>query len=260
MSSCEFDRIMVGKLKKKGHIMTKRTGDARFPSTKYKTSQHCVAYLDFLGGADIILHDDQDKHLNIINMIFEDALNESKMITNDIFVKIFSDNILLAIPTNDGDREQKIGNIINLVSNFVHQSADNGYLIRGAVTEGDFFHNNIIVYGKALVEVVKMEEKFAIYPRVIVQKDIAKCFPQYFYPCADGWDAVNYSVFEMGFDSVNLKHTLLSQLTAKKADEKVKQKIMFAITDFNFINVPMRKIRALSHEIITPEEVKNALK
>ena len=70
--------------------MTQRTGGARFPSTKYKTSQHCVAYLDFLGGTDIILHDDQDKHLNIINMIFEDALNESKMITNDIFVKIFS--------------------------------------------------------------------------------------------------------------------------------------------------------------------------
>ena len=96
--------------------MTKRTGDVRFPSTKYKTSQDCVAYLDFLGGTNIILHDDQDKHLNIINMIFEDALNESKMIINDIFVKIFSDNILLAIPTNDGDREQKIGNIINLVS------------------------------------------------------------------------------------------------------------------------------------------------
>lgn len=76
--------------------------------------------------------------------------------------KIFLDNILLASPTNNGDREQKIGIIINLVSNFVHQAADNGYLIRGAITEGDFFHNDIIVYGNALIEVVKMEGKYAI--------------------------------------------------------------------------------------------------
>lgn len=240
--------------------MTIRTGDARFPSTNYKTSQHCVAYLDFLGGTNIILHDDQNKHLNIINMIFDDALDESKMIAKAIFVKIFSDNILLALPTSDGDREQKIEKLINLVNNFVHQAADNGYLIRGAITEGDFFYNDIIVYGKALVDAVKMEEKFAIYPRIIVKKEVVKCFPQYFYPCADGWDAVNYSVFEMGFDSVNLKHTLLSQLAATKADEKVKQKIMFAITDFNFTSSSWRKMGALGHEIITPKEIEGALK
>lgn len=240
--------------------MTIRTGDAKFPSTNYKTSQHCVAYLDFLGGANIILHDDQNKHLNIMNMIFDDALHESKMIAKEIFVKIFSDNILLALPTAYGDREQKIEKLINLVNNFVHQAADNGYLIRGAITEGDFFYNDIIVYGKALVDAVKMEEKFAIYPRIIVKKEVVKCFPQYFYPCADGWDAVNYSVFEMGFDSVNLKHTLLSQLAAKKADEKVKQKIMFAITDFNFTSSSWRKMGALGHEIITPKEIEGALK
>ena len=240
--------------------MTIRTGDARFPSTNYKTSQHCVAYLDFLGGTNIILHDDQNKHLNIMNMIFDDALHESKMIAKEIFVKIFSDNILLALPTAYSDREQKIEKLINLVNNFVHQAADNGYLIRGAITEGDFFYNDIIVYGKALVDAVKMEEKFAIYPRIIVKKEVVKCFPQYFYPCADGWDAVNYSGFEMGFDSVNLKHTLLSQLAAKKADEKVKQKIMFAITDFNFTSSSWRKMGALGHEIITPKEIEGALK
>ncbi|WP_428044556.1 hypothetical protein [Candidatus Avelusimicrobium fimicolum] len=145
--------------------MTKRTGDARFPRTEYKTSQYCVAYLDFLGGTDIILHDDQNKHLNIINMIFEDALFEAKMLVKDIFVKIFSDNILLALPTDKGERAQKIEKLITLVSNFVQQAADNDYLIRGAITEGDFFHNDIIVYGKALVEAVGMEEKYAILPK-----------------------------------------------------------------------------------------------
>ena len=71
---------------------------------------------------------------------------------------------------------------------------------------------------------------------------------------------MNYSVLEMGFDSINLKYTLLSQLAAKKADEKVKQKIMFAITDFNFTSNSWRKMGALGHEIITPKEIEDALK
>lgn len=240
--------------------MTKRTGDAIFPRTEYKTSLYCVAYLDFLGGTDIILHDDQNKHLNIINMIFEDALVEAKMLAKDIFVKIFSDNILLALPTDKGERAQKIEKLINLVSNFVHQAADNGYLIRGAITEGDFFHNDIIVYGKALVEAVSMEEKHAIYPRVIVKKEIAQLLPQYFYLCADGWNAVNYSILDMGFDSVTFKHALLSQLTVKKSDEKVRQKIMWAIADFNSTSSAWCKMGAFCHKVITPKEIEDALK
>lgn len=240
--------------------MTKRTGEARFPRTKYKTSLYCVAYLDFLGGTDIILHDDQNKHLNIINMIFEDALFEAKMLAKDIFVKIFSDNILLALPTDKGERAQKIEKLINLVSNFVHQAADNGYLIRGAITEGDFFHNDIIVYGKALVEAVGMEEKYAIYPRVIVKKEISQLLPQYFYSCADGWNAVNYSILNIGLASVTFKYTLLFQLTAKKSDEKVRQKIMWAIADFNSTSSAWRKMGAFSHKVITPKEIEDALK
>ena len=139
--------------------MTQRTGDARFPRTNYKTSRHCVAYLDILGSKNIICTDDKNEHLNKISMIFEDALGESKMFSENIFVKIFSDNILLALPTDDDSRKQNITNIIGLVRNIIYEAADYGYLIRGAITEGDFFHNDIIVYGKALVEAVEFMVK-----------------------------------------------------------------------------------------------------
>lgn len=239
--------------------MTKRTGGAILPRTEYKTSPHCVAYLDFLGGTDIILHDDQNKHLNTVNMILEDVLAESKIFARDVFIKIFSDNILLAVSTDNGDKNKKIENIINLVSNFVHQAADNGYLIRGAIAEGNFFHNDIIVYGHALVKVVHMEEVHAIYPRVIVTKEIAKLLPQYVYSCTDGLNAVNYSILDIGFDSVNYKDTLLSQLAAKKTDQKVRQKIMQAISDFNLNSRFLRHRGALSHEIITNKEIEESL-
>ena len=240
--------------------MTERTGGERFPKTHYQTSRYCIAYLDMLGGADVICQDDKCEHLNTINMIFEDALRESKLFANDIFVKIFSDNILLAVPTTNEDRIDNIQKIIVLVSNIILEVAHYGYLMRGAITEGDFFHNDILVYGKALIEAVKMEEKHAIYPRVIAQKEIVKLLPQYFYKCADGWDMVNCYILEGGYsDSYYFKLTLLKQLENNKDNNKVRQKIMWAITDFNTINGAMRKMGALSHEVITMKEIETIM-
>ena len=244
--------------------MTLRTGDARFPKTNYKTSQYCVAYLDMLGAKNIIYNDDKNKHLNIINMIYGDARDEGKMFSSEsepsIFVKIFSDNILLAVNTNDGNRKQNIERIIGRVNNIIHEVADYGYLMRGAITEGDFFHNDIIVYGKALIEAVKMEEKDAIYPRVIVKKEIAELFPQYFYPCDDGWAMANPYIFGNGScDFINFRLTFLNQLRDNKNDEKVRQKIMWAINNFNAIGKDMREVGSL-RSLITQEEIENALK
>lgn len=241
--------------------MVKRTGGARNPRTYYQTSQYCVAYLDILGGSNVIRNDDQCEHLNKINMIFEDALRESKLLAKDIFVKIFSDNILLAVPTNTEERIDNIQKIIVLVSNIILEVAHYGYLMRGAITEGKFFYNNVLVYGKALVEAVEKEEKYAIYPRVIVQKSVAKLLPQYCYKCADGWNMVNCYILEGGVsDSYYFKLTLLNQLKNNKDNDKIRQKIMWAITDFNIINNTMRKMGSLSHEIITSKEIEYALK
>lgn len=65
--------------KTREYIVTIRTGEARNSTSRYKTSRHCVAYLDFLGGTGIISYDDQNKYLNTTNMISEDAVRESKM-------------------------------------------------------------------------------------------------------------------------------------------------------------------------------------
>lgn len=46
-----------------------------------------------------------------------------------------------------------------------------GVLIRGAVTLGKLFHDKDLVFGPALVEAAELE-KLAMYPRVILDKDI----------------------------------------------------------------------------------------
>ena len=246
--------------------MVIRITEARTPKTNYKTTRYCVAYLDMLGGKKIICNDDTSEHLNKINMIYGDAIYEAKSIAKEadspIFVKIFSDNLLLAIQTDDDKtRTENIEKIISVVNNIVQEvSAYYGYLMRGAITEGDFFHNDIIVYGKALVEAVEMEEKYAIYPRVIVKEEIAKLLPQYFYPCADGWHILNNYIFDINFCLENFKRTFLQQLKDNKQDKKVLQKIMWAITNFNNFNKYMWQTIHATRPIISEKEIEDALK
>ena len=104
--------------------MTKHTGLTRFPSTNYKTTKHCVAYLDMLGAKRKICEDTDSKFLNYLNMIFGDAIKEADWLSADIkekiFVKIFSDNILFAIETEDElTREKKYYNYFKSSSKYL---------------------------------------------------------------------------------------------------------------------------------------------
>ena len=244
--------------------MVQRTGNARFPSTNYKTSNHLIAYLDILGATDMICKDNDFSFLNHLNMFMEDAIEESGggifPKEEDIFVKIFSDNIVLAIELKENDerRDDKIATLFNTVANIYNEIFRYGYLMRGAIVEGEFFHNNIIVYGKGHVQAVKLEEKEAIYPRILVQKELSKSLPQYLLQDRDGWNILNIFQFSESFDHLSFKFELLKMLKKNKDNDHIKAKIMWMINYFNswFIRP---EARVLEKPQITEEEIIQAL-
>ncbi len=218
--------------------MVIRTGITRNPSTNYKTSKHCVAYLDILGTKNKIYEDNDGKFLNYLNMLCKDAISEASNAKafgyNDFFVKIFSDNMLFAVNTEDeSTRLDKISLMFCIISNIQNEVLNYGHLIRGAIVEGEFFHNDIIVYGKALVDAVNIEEKIAEYPRIIMQDKIEKELQQYAFRDIDGLYFLN-SLFNIhGFEYVNVKMQLLEMLKKYKSDIRIKKKVMWAINYFN---------------------------
>ena len=136
---------------------------------------------------------------------------------------------------NDDLRKDKIEKIINLTGNIFNNALYHGYLMRGAITEGPFYknkNNDVFVYGKALIDAVDMEEKLAIYPRVLTQKSIQEALPQYFEECADGCMVLKNFIFQ-GLTLPDVyKHNLI-EMYKKCNDEKVKQKIKWIISYFN---------------------------
>ena len=136
-----------------------------------------------------------------------------------------------------------------------------GNLYNRFIVEGDFFCNDTLVYGKALIDVVKLEEKYAIYPRIIVQEGIKEVFPFYFQKCADGWNILNnYFVNDHGNSGCNFKVSLLDLLKKNKNNKKTLQKIMWAITYFNEYNNWKKANKRISYYFISNEEISETLK
>lgn len=212
-----------------------RSGHAR-QLPQYATETYCVAYLDVLG-AKKFMAENSDKFLNDLNSIYFDAVNDviaTGFVTGEtVDVKIFSDNILLAIKTGDNPEEAKgkTTKILNVAANIYNNALRHGYLMRGAITIGDFFQNDVFVYGKALVDAVYMEENIAVYPRIVVNKLLYKTHRQYFMSCNDGCLALNTFVF-YGRPDVD-KYQLLELCKQHHNDIKAMQKIMWVISCFN---------------------------
>lgn len=243
-------------------VMTLRTGQARYPSTNYRTSNYCIAYLDILGVKNLICNDSDNKFLNQLNMFFKDAkyeaTNLSTNLKDEIFVKIFSDNILFAIKIDDNDKLKKIPTIFNLVSNVSNEIFRYGYLTRGAITEGEFFHNDIILYGKALVDAVQMEETLSNYPRIVVQEKIVKDIKNYILlnKDIDGIYFLNTLFYSDYSDYTSFKLRLMKMLAEYKDNAKIRSKIMWTI---NYFNMYYAKYMPGKPQI-TQSEILNVLK
>ena len=242
--------------------MAIRTGAERNPQTNYKTSRHCVAYLDILGGKNKIYNDNNHEFLNLLNMIYKDAFEEAHFIfrKEDIFTRIFSDNILFAIEIegNDNQAKEKISDLLNLAANTILEALRYGFLMRGAITIGDFFHNDILVYGKALVDAVEMEEKTAIYPRVIATDEVQQIAPQYFTESSDGLYTFNYLIYAVDpGDPYTISINLLNMLK-NCPDKKAEQKIRWAISYFNYYYTHLS--RSIDKPQITDEDIEKTLK
>ena len=252
-------------ISKKRINMVQRTGNARLPSTDYKTANHIIAYLDILGATNKICNDDDFSFLNHLNMFMEDAIEESGggMFPHKekIFIKIFSDNILLAIEMKENDerREDKIAALFNTVANIYNEILRYGYLMRGAIVEGEFFHNDKIVYGKALVEAVKLEEKEVSVPRILVKTKVTEPH-SYYYLMQDEDKELFLNIFHLceSFDDMAFKISLLEMLKKNNRNDHIKEKIMWMISYFNSWFTKY-EYRLLNQQRITDEDIAKAL-
>lgn len=82
-------------------------------------------------------------------------------------LKAFTDNIVMGWPVRD-DAEIEIGDAFDKVSSFQFQMAIKGFFVRGAISVGDAYVDDIAVFGGALIEAYEGESMLARDPRIIL--------------------------------------------------------------------------------------------
>lgn len=221
---------------------------------KIHTSTHYVVYFDILGAKELINSKDSELYLNYINSLYNDTIKGLKSlyaeINNvEIKFKIFSDNIIIAIPKTEGANSTKESIkrdlIVEIAAYFQVLAYKYSLLTRGSVVIGDLYLDNNFVYGKALTRAHELESKVAIYPRIVVDEKYSDIFKmsqyirKFIYKDSDGVEYLNS--FECYFDIAKIykedeiKH-IRQILWSKLKDSNptvVNQKIFWLINIFN---------------------------
>jgi hypothetical protein len=138
-----------------------------------ETKKHVIAYLDMLGTSDKISKDNDNLDLNILHKIYSDIL-QYRDDFKTINIKIFSDNIVISKELSE-DPVEELKDVLLLIyftSNFLTYSLYENWLVRGGITIGNLYIDNIMIWGKGLVRSYKLEDKLSIYPRVIIDNKI----------------------------------------------------------------------------------------
>jgi len=146
-----------------------------------KTEKYIVAYLDLLGVTNRIQSvEEQQLQMNKLHNLytFSAKLTEEIQIEENkgIQFKIFSDNIIIAkkLSCDTKQKQRDIRCLFMCASRFQELAASDsvGWLLRGGITIGDLFIDDVMVWGEALVKAYYLEDKIANYPRVIIDKEV----------------------------------------------------------------------------------------
>ncbi|MBU1230249.1 MAG: hypothetical protein KKA55_08065 [Proteobacteria bacterium] len=157
----------------------------------YAYKERIVIFIDILGYKKIVGNtvnpdgsDNADglKLVESIHKIIDYFLepDEDEKVEADIQISKFSDCIVISFDhTSQSQIFYRVIALQWLLINLIFK----GILCRGGIAIGKVFHTHAAIFGPALVNAYLLESKAAIYPRIIVSRDIVNLAGDY---CRDG--------------------------------------------------------------------------
>lgn len=159
--------------------MDKRKYDEELPTLV----NSIVCAIDILGFSQMIVdsckNGSGNKLLREINYLIDK--NKKCIIPNKYSqgkIKIFTDNMVVAYPIND-DGEAELDEILNNVAEYQFNLALEGLFVRGGISVGEFYINEDIVFGPALLDAHHTESQISCYPRIVLDDKTVKRLQTY---------------------------------------------------------------------------------
>ena len=144
--------------------------------------QYIVGYLDLLGAKSQMNNDADSTFLRTVYDCYKTAeaftTNMREIIGSPFKTKIFSDNIIIALPSAGTEPNNHPIIALNRMSAIVgmlqRTLLGRNILSRGSITYGELFIDDLIVFGKALIQAYEIESTVALFPRVVISEDAQK--------------------------------------------------------------------------------------
>jgi len=145
-----------------------------------KMDTYIVAYIDLLGMTSRIRGADKLLVMNKLYNLYTFSMKLTKDIqieeNQDIQFKIFSDNIIIAkrLSVETVQRKRDIRSLLGCAGHFQELTVSDsvGWLLRGGISIGQLFIDNVMVWGDALLKAYYLEDKVANYPRIIIDENV----------------------------------------------------------------------------------------
>lgn len=141
-----------------------------------------VAFLDVLGWRKAIEKSENDseltKNLGLSLQMLVSQENMAKWqrenkFPGDFQISQFSDCFVLSVEPNRIGESYLISSLQMTINHFL----TNGFLVRGAIVQGNIYHEGGMVYGPALISAYDLEQT-AKFPRVILQSELVNSLGQ----------------------------------------------------------------------------------
>lgn len=88
--------------------------------------------------------------------------------SHDAAVTAFTDCIAIGIPIYFRDGEVEVGEALQRIGGYQLEMANRGYFVRGAMSFGDVYVDDLAVFGAPLIEAYEGETQRAVNPRIVV--------------------------------------------------------------------------------------------
>ena len=140
-------------------------------STGY--SERIVAFMDILGFRELVRRIGEDDKLrkrlqHSLERIrfFKEASLRNETAQKNLEVSVFSDSIAISGPPDE--LHTVAWTALGLSANLLAM----GVLVRGGIAKGRTFHADDMLYGEGLVRAYDLENKTAVYPRIVIDPQL----------------------------------------------------------------------------------------
>lgn len=137
------------------------------------------AFIDILAFRQLVARLSSDRRsvaalrdilLQVHNPVVQGVIDPNAL---DYWTQSISDAVAISVvPTPLG-----LLTVFNALSALSLDLLDQGYFIRGAIVRGRLFHDDLFVFGDALIRAYDLETKVVRYPRIMVTSDVITQLP-----------------------------------------------------------------------------------